>query len=327
MQPTLIAFRQCPNSWRKCPLLGLLALVALNPPALLLAQDRPAKFERLGLEQGVSQNAIFCMLQDHQGFMWFGTQDGLNKYDGYSFTVYYHDAQDSSSLSESWITSIYEDRSGTLWVGTSNHGINRYNRETEQFTRFGDDSRDATSLSSKYVASIYEDSASGNKLWIGTDRGLYVFDRIQRQFTFFVNDPQNPHSLSSNNVGAIYEDHTGALWIGTVNGLDKLVLSRASGGVNSSEGSDRDKEQFIHFFHDPKNPYSLSSNSISSIFEDHTGTLWIGTYGGGLNKFNREREQFTHFVNDPKNPHSLSSNGVLRINEGPTGTLWVGTDR
>jgi hypothetical protein len=108
MQPTLIAFRQCPNLWRKLLRLGLLALAALNPPAVLLAQNpaRGIKFERIGLEQGLSQSSVWCILQDHKGFMLFGTQDGLNKYAGYGFTVYEHDAQSENSISDNNIASI-----------------------------------------------------------------------------------------------------------------------------------------------------------------------------------------------------------------------------
>lgn len=91
MKSILIAFRQCPNSWRKMLLFGLLTLATLNPPAFLLAQNRPVKFERLGLKQGLSQSTVSCILQDQKGFIGFGTQVGLNKYDGNNFIVYKHD--------------------------------------------------------------------------------------------------------------------------------------------------------------------------------------------------------------------------------------------
>jgi len=97
---------------------GLTLLLMLSLPPSLLAQNRPVKFERLSLEQGLSQSSVYCLLQDRQGFMWFGTQDGLNKYDGYRFTVYKHDVLDSNSLSNNCVNSIYEDRAGTLWIGT-----------------------------------------------------------------------------------------------------------------------------------------------------------------------------------------------------------------
>jgi two-component system sensor histidine kinase ChiS len=136
MQLTLTAFRQCPNSWRKMLLPSLLALATLNPPAFLLAQNRPIKFERLGLEQGLSQSTVYCILQDHQGFMWFCTQDGLNRFEGYGFTVYKYDPLDSTSLSNNNVKLIYEDSFGTLWIGTVG-GLNKFDRDQEQFSNFG----------------------------------------------------------------------------------------------------------------------------------------------------------------------------------------------
>ncbi|MGH7457187.1 MAG: ligand-binding sensor domain-containing protein, partial [bacterium] len=115
--------------------------------AILHAQDHEIKFERIGLEQGLSQNTVHSILQDHQGFLWFGTQVGLNKYDGYNFTVYQHDVFDSTSLSDNVVQSIFEDHTGTLWVGTMRGGLNRFERETEQFTRFAHDPKNPYSLS------------------------------------------------------------------------------------------------------------------------------------------------------------------------------------
>jgi len=196
MQPTLIAFRQFRNSWRQMLRLGLLALAALNPPAFLLAQNpaRGIKFERIGLEQGLSQIAIYCALQDRQGFMWFGTENGLNQYDGYKFTVYKNDPQDSTSISDSWITSLFEDHTGTLWIGTPSGGLNRFDRDKEQFTRFNNDPNNPHSLSNSTVNVIYEDRAG--TLWIGADRGLNKFDREKEQFIRFDYDP-NAHATDT----------------------------------------------------------------------------------------------------------------------------------
>jgi ligand-binding sensor domain-containing protein len=123
--------------WRKMLRLGLLALATLNPPAFLLAQNpaRGIKFERLGMEQGLSQSTVICILQDHQGFMWFGKQDGLNKYDGYGFTVYKQDIFDSTSLSQDLVCAIHEDHTGTLWIGTG-RWLNKFDREKGQFIHY-----------------------------------------------------------------------------------------------------------------------------------------------------------------------------------------------
>jgi len=323
--------------WRKMTKLGLLTLAMLTPPAVLLAQNpaRGIKFERLSREQGLSQSTVFCILQDRQGFMWFGTEDGLNKYDGYNFTIYRHDALDSSSLLGNSVFSIYEDHTGTLWIGTDN-GLNRFDRDPDspstrfngksgQFIHIVNDPKNPHSLSGNLVSSIYEDHTG--TLWIGTSNGLNRFDRPDSslkepngksgQFTRFANDPNNPYSLSNNSITSIYEDSAAGntLWIGT-NG----------GGLNKL---DREKEQFSRFVNDPNNPYSLSNNNITSIYEDFAAgnTLWIGTAGGGLNRFDREKAQFTRFVNDPNNPHSLSHNDVrsLYVDSASRNTLWIGT--
>jgi signal transduction histidine kinase/ligand-binding sensor domain-containing protein len=364
------------NMWRKTLLPGLIASAWLNWAAHLLAQSQQVKFDRLSLEHGLSQSSVHCILQDRQGFLWFGTQDGLNKYDGYGFTIYKHDPHDSSSLSDNYVRAIYEDPASpnALWIGTFAGGLNRFDRDTEQFTRFVNDPNKPRSLSHNNVQVIYQDAASQNSLWIGTAAGLNRFDRDTGQFTRFVNDPKEPHSLSDNDVFAIYEDHLGALWIGTYNGglnrfdrdtrqfirfvhdpqnphslsdnriraifedrFGALWIGTHEGGLSRLSPEDRDTGRFTHFVHDPKNPRSLSNNSVRAIYEDHAGALWIGTIGGGLNKFDRDTPagaagQFTHFVHDPKNPHSLSHDRVLSILEDRAGSnaragaLWIGTN-
>lgn len=242
--------------------------------------------------------------------MWFGTQGGLIKYDGYSFTVYQHDVFDSTSLSGNGVgKAIYEDHTGTLWVGMWFFGgLNRFDRETEQFTRFAHDSQNHHSLSHNNVDVIYED-LSGT-LWIGTNYGLNKFDRRKEQFTRYFPEPHNSELASGNYIMAIYEDSTGAFFVGTAGGL-KIF--------------DREKEQFTGFVHDQNNLHSLSHNSVNHIFEDRTGILWVGTWGGGLNQFDRKKRQFARFVHDPSNPHSLSSNFIHSICEDFAGTLWFAT--
>jgi signal transduction histidine kinase/ligand-binding sensor domain-containing protein/CheY-like chemotaxis protein len=318
-------------------ILWLLLSLFANPFGRgLHAQNRQIKFDRISVEQGLSQSSINCILQDRQGFLWFGTQDGLNKYDGYGFAVYKHDPLDSSSLSDNYIRSIFEDRAGTLWIGTFSGGLNKFDRAQERFTRFVHDPKNPHSLSHNNVQTIFESHAGSTALagtlWIGTEGGLNRLDRPDSslkktngksgQFTRFVNDPNDPHSLSDNDVFAICEDRSGSkalsgtLWIGTYNG-----------GLNRFDPDSSGKSgQFTRFVNDPRNPHSLSDNRIRSLYADHlAGTLWIGTAGGGLNRFDSATEQFTHFVHDPNNPYSLSDNAVRSLYEDDAGTLWIGT--
>ena len=267
------------------------------------------RFEHITVEDGLSQNGAFAILQDSKGFMWFGTQDGLNKYDGQNFTVYKHDPDNSNSLSDNWIWAIHEDHLGALWIGTRNGGLDRYDRELEQFSHYQHDPDNPQSLSHNEVLAIYEDP--DGTLWIGTRRGLDRFDRETEIFTHYHHNPSDLQSLSADAVLSVYETQDGILWVGTEGG----GLSRF----------DRETETFTHFSNDPDDPHSLSHNNVWTIYEDPFEVLWLGT-DSGLDRFDRESGQFTHFQNSPDDPHSLSHNAVRAIYEDPSGALWIGTD-
>lgn len=284
------------------PLAILAGLTAATPVS---SQPQDIRIERLTMAQGLSQGSIFAILQDHKGFVWVGTQDGLNKYDGNGFQVFRHDPQDSTSLSNNWISALYEDRSQTIWVGTGN-GLNRLDRGRERFIRYLYDPKNPQGLSWRNVTSIYEDRFG--TLWVGAGKGLNRLDRSTGTFRHYFNDPNNPNSLSDNRVRVICEDRYGDLWIGTANGLNQL---------------DRRTETFTRYFHDSEDNTTISDNSIGAIYEDHLGTLWIGT--NGLNRFDRESRTFVRYQHDPNNPTSLSHDWAGPICEDSTGTLWIGT--
>jgi signal transduction histidine kinase/ligand-binding sensor domain-containing protein/DNA-binding NarL/FixJ family response regulator len=232
----------------------------------------------------------------------------LNRYDGYDFKIYKHDANDPNSLSDNSIQVLTEDRSGDLWIGSWGSGLSKFDPDTEQFTRYQHNSSDPHSLSSDRVQAIYEDRAG--LLWVGTAGGLNRLDRATNTFTHYKHDPDDPHGLSHDDVQAVYEDQTGSLWIGT-NG----------GGLNRL---DRDTGQFTHYRHDPADPHSLSNDRVGSIYEDHSGIIWIGTLGGGLNNFDPESELFTVYQHDSDDPNSLSNNLIRAIYEDQEGVLWIG---
>jgi ligand-binding sensor domain-containing protein/two-component sensor histidine kinase len=300
---------QPPKSfWVKIIALSLLILMFLAPH--VYAQKHRIKFKHITIEQGLSHNNVYAILQDSKGIMWFGTYVGLGKYDGYKFTVYKHDPDDPTSLSHNAIVSLYEDRKGVLWIGTAGGGLNRFDRETGQFIRYQHDPDDPQSLSNNRIFAICEDHAG--ELWIGTDvNGLNRFDRETGQFVHYQNDPDDPQSLSHNLVYAICEGRAGELWIGTY-----------GGGLNRF---DRETGQFLRYQHDPDDPQSLSHNNIRRIFEDRTGELWIGTHGGGLNRLDRETGQFLRYQHDPDDPQSLSHNQIEAMYEDHSGKLWIGT--
>jgi PAS domain S-box-containing protein len=273
------------------------------------AGDPPFRFDRILTEQGLSTPEVWSVLRDRRGFMWFGTLEGLDRYDGYTIKAFKHSLTDPSSLSDSAIRTLYEDRAGTLWIGTWNGGLNRYERGSETFTRFLHDPADPGSLSSNSVFAILEDRAG--RLWLGTRAGgLDRFDPATGVFTHYRHDPAQATSLGDDNVFALLEDADDALWVGTGGGLDRF---------------DPITGTFTHYRHNPDDPASLSNDTIRALFEDGSGALWVGTWGGGLDRFDRAADNFAHYRNDPNDPLSLSNDGVFSIQRDAMGALWVGT--
>jgi two-component system sensor histidine kinase ChiS len=289
--------------------LFLLILILIFPKAGQ-AQGPPTRFERISTEQGLSQVAVYAILQDSRGLMWFGTEDGLNQYDGYTFTVYKRDPEDPHSLSNNFIRAIYEDSSGALWIGTNGGGLNKFDRATTRFIHYQHDPNHPHSLSDNFVTAIQADSSGA--LWIGTESGgVNRFDPLTEQFTSYQHVPHNPHSLSHNCISSIAQDATGMLWIGTWGGgLNKL---------NPATG------QFTPYQHNPTDPHSLSHNDVTSIYAGRDGVLWVGTLGGGLNKLDPATGRFSSYRYDPNNPSSLNKDEVTAIYQDPAGTLWLGT--
>jgi PAS domain S-box-containing protein len=288
----------------------LVISLVLSLPANAYAEETQPQFYKIRVDDGLSQSCVLAILQDREGLIWFGTQDGLNKYDGYNFTVYKYNERNSKSLSDNFILSLYEDQSGTIWVGTQSGGLNKFDRQTEQFTHYTHDPNNPTSLGNNTVWSIYEDKLG--TLWVGTDGGgLNRFNRETEQFIHYTHKPDDRGSLSNNTVLSIYEDKFRILWVGT-----------GGGGLNQFN---RETEQFTHYIYNPSTPGSLSHDTVLSIYEDHSDRLWIGTNGGGLNKFERKTGQFTNYIHDPDNSNSLSDNTVSSIVEDQVGNLWLTT--
>ena len=192
----------------------LVALGAFCAAAGLPVAGMAQRFrvERITPEQGLSQSFVHCVMQDSRGFMWFGTRDGLNKYDGYKFIVHRPRPFDSSSLSVNVITSIAEDSSGAIWAGTYFHGLNRLERSTGKVRRYGHRPRDPHSLSGNTIGCILVDRKGD--LWVGTPQGLNLYRKESDDFTRFSSIASDPSTLAHDSVEFIEEDPSGALWIG-----------------------------------------------------------------------------------------------------------------
>ncbi|MFO7526182.1 MAG: two-component regulator propeller domain-containing protein, partial [Ignavibacteriaceae bacterium] len=265
----------------------------------------------------LSDNDIASFYIDKNNTMWLATWGGgLNKTisslnDSHlSFISFKNDPDDLASLSSNNVSTIYQDNSGILWIGTWGGSINLINLSQKQFRHYNRERNNPNSLSANGVMSVFEDKAG--IIWIGTwDGGLNKWDRSTNKFTHYKHSSNNPFSLSDNSVSAIYEDMDGDFWIGTWNG-----------GLNKF---DRTTGKFYHLNHNSNDPSSLSDNRILSITEDDSGMLWIGTYYAGLNKFDKNDGRFTHYKNDPDSPNSLKSTDVHSLLIDNFGILWIGT--
>ncbi len=284
-----------------------IVLLFMGADPVLAGPKTGLRFTQISTEQGLSHSKVYAVLQDSRGLMWFGTENGLNRYDGYRTTIYKHDPLDSHSLSHNRVMALFEDSEGILWVGTLG-GLHTFDRLTETFTRYQHDPANPQSLSHNSVWTIYEDRRKN--LWIGTlTGGLNRFVRDNRTFTHYRNDPKNPDSLSDSTVLSMYEDKAGRFWVGTTKGLNLFK---------------RDENRFVRYLTNPNDPKSLSHNYISSLCEGSDGTLWIGT-ANGLNAFSPETREAQRFHANPNDPLSLSSNTISAVHIDQTGELWVGT--
>lgn len=293
--------------WAMIGLLCLSMILGVVTPAQAVSEV--VRFERLTVEQGLSQSWVHAILQDWQGYLWLATEDGLNRYDGYEFEIYRHDMDDPNSLADSNVNVLLEDANHRLWIGTLN-GLDRLDREENRFIHYHSDAYDVTSLGGMEVSALFQDSQG--VLWVGTeDGGLNRYDAANDSFTRFQHDSSDPDSISNNDVLSIYEDHEGVLWVGT-----------AAGGLNAL---DRATGKFTQYRADADDPLSLSSDAVRAVFEDSRGNLWVGTDTGGLNLFDRESQTFKHYRNAIENSQSLSSDEVRVIYEDRGGELWIGT--
>lgn len=328
-------------------------IIILLSSAFLQAQENNLIFKHITLDDGLSHSKVNCIFQDNQGFMWFGTNNGLNKYDGIKITVYQWDVNDTTTISADLIRDIIQDRKNRMWICTEAGGLNMYDRDKDQFISYTSDSSSAIRITDNDINSIAEDHDgnlwlgtmaeitllnlekqitktwliypdnetnsywnlvndicidSDNVLWIGTfGGGLTSFNLRTHTFEHFRHNSEDPNSLSDNDVRTIYEDAIGNLWIGTY-----------EGGLNLF---DKTSKQFTSFYPDENNP---ESKTIRVILDDGDGNLWLGTRNG-LYNFNPMTHQFIHYYNDSHNPYSLCQNIILTLLNDSKGDLWVGT--
>ena len=295
----------------------LLIFLSLSSMLVLNGQRPEVRFHHLGVEDGLSHSLVAALAEDTLGFLWIGTQDGLNRYDGYSFKTYYK-GKSHRSPSDSWVTRLYIDKKNQLWIQYSGEGIERFDPQTETFHAYVPDPDDEGSISSdagsgggsSATGLFFEDSE--NRMWIGTDRGLNLYNRDEDRFQHFRSEPDNPQSLSSDRILTLFECSEGYLWVGTSDGLNRL---------NPSTGAVK------RFMSGPSDDFHLSSPKVITGFCPGDGTIWVGTERGLDIILNPYESQFRiiHLVAKPLNPNYLSSiNSIIRT---PGGEMLVASNQ
>ncbi|MEN9570211.1 MAG: hypothetical protein RL172_1442, partial [Bacteroidota bacterium] len=321
-----------------------------------LAQPPRISFKKINIENGLSNSTIETIFQDSRGFMWFGTRDGLNRFDGYQMLVFKYNAADSNSVSDSYITCIYEDEAHQLWVGTLN-GLNRFNPATNSFTRYYHQPFNKNSPVHNHITQIL--NAGHQKIWLSTlGGGISQLDIAHRQFTPVPLQAAGPGTNLHLQVYSMLKDSKGNYWAGTEAGLylynshtgfipaplgegqltarylsvraiaeqnnNTLLLGTSDNGLIQYNTRYRTRQWYTH---DANNPYSISSNLLRAIHTSKQGHIWTGTVNGGLDFFDTSTKQFFNYQYQPDNPASLSQRTVSAIYEDRQGNIWIGTHR
>ncbi|GAA4915077.1 hybrid sensor histidine kinase/response regulator transcription factor [Mucilaginibacter defluvii] len=263
------------------------------------------QFTHLTTLNGLSQSKVNCILKDKLGFMWFGTQNGLNRYDGYSFKVYQHNLKDSTSIAGNNINCLFEDSNGDLWIGTSDGGLVLYDRGKDAFIPVGVKGPKGTLISDLAITAIYEDRQKN--FWVGTFNKLNLLNRKTGQVKQF---DARSGSLSNNTINCVYQDRKNRLWVGTAGGLN--LLNPKTGRCKT-------------FLNNSNDATSLSDNKVNCINQDASGNLWVGT-NAGLNKLSADGRKFEVYKNAPNNNKTLSNNVVNAISNDGAKKLWVATE-
>ncbi|MFK7848822.1 MAG: two-component regulator propeller domain-containing protein [Rhodothermales bacterium] len=319
-----------------------------------VSQVQPT-FEHILPTEDLSTPSTTAIIQDESGYIWIGSTNGLNRFNGREVEQYFFDPADSLSISNNFVNydALYE-HNGFIWIGTEN-GLNKFDPDTGQFTRFHNIPDDPGSICGDVVNAILATDES--TLWIGSRTGVCKLDLLTMSFQSFYHDPTDVSSLSFNAVTSLAQDADGQLWIGTRNGLnlfqpddqnfirflyqappaspnllahvstlhvdkDYLWIGTSSGGLLNLHLVTRAITSYRHNISDK---HSLSSDIVTDILTDNKDRLWVATFGGGICEYSREKDNFRCLQHAPKNPASLIDDQAIGLIEDYEGSLWVTT--
>ncbi|PJJ84144.1 hybrid sensor histidine kinase/response regulator [Mucilaginibacter auburnensis] len=281
------------------------AFYCLPVYAQQLSGKQNVKFTHITTADGLSQSTVTCILKDRYGFMWFGTEDGLNRYDGYRFIIYRNNLNDKNAIAGNSITTLYEDKTGNIWIGTK-EGLSRYNRTNNNFVNY---TAKPGGLTNSSINSICEDN-DGN-IWVGTLMNLNILNPRNNKIEYLLADGK-PGSLSNTRVTYILKDSQRRLWVGTNDGLN--LYNPANG-------------KFKAYYHDAKDENSLASNYVKVLADVGNGRLMIGTNDAGLDVFDTKSGVFKHHTSNKGDTSSISDNNVHAIGRTSAGNFWIGTEK
>lgn len=304
----------------RCGARGIYFVIFLGT-TLLLRANQPEKipFTRLSIEDGLSHSFVNCIVQDKQGFIWIGTEDGLNRFDGYTFEVFRPLPGNRNSPYDQNITHLFSDSHGYIWIGMKNGGISRFDPQKGVFETFLHNPKDPSSIGNHYIAiNIYGIPTTGfledpsGKIWIGTRDGISCYNYAESNFKQFSHQKNDPLSILPGIVSVMYIDRNGQLWAGTENGLSCF---------NTKTNT------FINYSYKPENSTGLSDNFISAICEDANGYLWVATRTGGLNRVLPGKQgappQFEKYFEEKNFALIDRRNAIYALHPASNGDLWV----
>lgn len=264
-------------------------------------------FAHFTIEDGLSQSSVFSIVQDDIGFMWFATEDGLNKFDGNRFTVFRSDSRDSTSLPDLGIRKIYKDKSGNIWVLTLRGRLSRYIPQKNNFKRYL--LNVDNNVNPLKIITLTEDK-DGN-LWAVTVKGdFFVFDKKKNVFIYKKLNKNIEKEFKSFHLQFMLGAKDGTFWIGTWEGLVNFNL---------------DTQQLKRYSNSSSDSHSLGGNMIFNLVEDDSGNIWIASADGGVSVFSKSTSKFKIYKNNPAQKNSISSNRIMSILIDSRKKIWIGT--
>lgn len=282
----------------------LLIILLITTNIVYVSAYNNINFKNITSEDGLSQGTVETIIQDDQGYIWLGTNDGLCRYNGYEFKIYKHDEELENSITNNYIVDIKQDNSGNIWVGTAN-GLSKIDTKTDLITNYNMNDEEK-SLSHYNIGDILI-TKSGDVL-VGTSDGLNIYNEKKDEFYRIFNKDSD---LSSQFIRSLAEDENQNIWVATNNGIDKIDIKNNKNIISFKTGHGK---------------FDISENDIYVVRYDPKGYIWAGALKEGLNRIDINTNEVKQYKNDDRDEKSLPGNHVKDILRDSSGNLWVGTD-